>query len=160
MHFITDKIILLYHHYGCNYGSHWLIFWSEPHPNYDLRTGVGGGQFVGIMVGSVDIEWKYYQRNSLQISNLQSFQLPSIGNDILSCKIKSKGSGWIKGLYSERSAIIVQLYTWKQMLTSGNAWGAVYYDRLILLKSFPKLSQHVLLIFYHSQSQAKWFPLP
>ena len=67
-----------------------------------------GGQFVGIMVGSVDIEWKYYQRNSLQISNLQSFQLPSIGNDILSCKIKSKGSGWIKGLYSERSAIIVQ----------------------------------------------------
>lgn len=126
-----------------------------------MTWGLGwGGQFVGIMVGSVDIEWKYYQRNSLQISNLQSFQLPSIGNDILSCKIKSKGSGWIKGLYSEQSAIIVQLYTWKQMLTSGNAWGAVYYDRLILLKSFPKLNQHVLLIFYHSQSQAKWFPLP
>ena len=74
-----------------------------------MTWGLGwGGQFVGIMVGSVDIEWKYYQRNSLQISNLQSFQLPSIGNDILSCKIKSKGSGWIKGLYSERSAIIVQ----------------------------------------------------
>ena len=139
---------------GCRYSglSHTQI----------MTWGLGwGGQFVGIMVGSVDIEWKYYnQRNSLQISNLQSFQLPSIGNDILSCKIKSKGSGWIKGLYSERSAIIVQLYTWKQMLTSGNAWGAVYYNRLILLKSFPKLSQHVHLIFYHSQSQAKWFPLP
>lgn len=98
MYFITDKIILLYHHYGYNNGSHWLIFWCEPHPNYDLRTGVEGGSNLWISwVGSVDIEWKYYKRNSLQISNLQSFQLPSIGNDILSCKIKSKGSGWIKG---------------------------------------------------------------
>ena len=44
------------------YGSHWLqIFWSEPHPNYDLRTGVGGGGGAGLWVlwvGAVDIEWK------------------------------------------------------------------------------------------------------
>ena len=52
MYSITDKIILLYHHYGytCSYGRHWLIFWSEPHQNYDLGTGVGG-QFVDIMGG-------------------------------------------------------------------------------------------------------------
>ena len=159
MYFITDNIILLYHHYGCN--LLWkplvadILVWATP--KLWLEDWGGGANLWVLWVGSVDIEWKYYQRNSLQISNLQSFQLPRIGNDILSCKIKSKGSGWIKGLYSERS---VQLYTWKQMLTSGNAWGAVYYNRLILLKSFPKLSQHVLLIFYHSQSQAKWFPLP
>lgn len=106
-----------------------ILVWATP--KLWLEDWGGGSNLWISWVKSVDIGWKYYKRTSLQISNLQSFQLPSIGNDILSCKIKSKGSGWIKGLYSKQGAIIVQLYTWKQMLTSGNAWGAVYYDRLI-----------------------------